>query len=404
MKKKIIFMLAACLAGMGHALAGNVLTVSDVNVPQGGEATLEIGCEFDTEFTAFELQLALPEGLSLLTDGDGYPVVERAFDTNHILTGNLLPSNGNYKITCRSMENLSMPTSGPLLRVTVLADASLPLGASLSATVAACEFTRTADSQGENLDDVTFTINITEFRTLLDENSTSAPEPEEDANVRVRRTINAGEWSTIVLPFAMTETQVKAAFGDDVQLGDFTGCETTEDADENIVGITVKFDNATAIEANHPYIIKVSAPVTEFTVDGVDIEAEEAPSVDCDPYTVGKGKNAVTFYNSFVGTYVAQTEVPEQTLFLSGNQFWYSTGLTKMKAFRAYFDFYDVLTSVEEAGSRMHMVFNDDTPTEIRETMNYELKTMNYFDLQGRHVVKPAKGVYVQDGKKVVIK
>ena len=41
--------------------------------------------------------------------------------------------------------------------------------------------------------------------------------------VRVKRTINANEWSTICLPFAITAEQVKGVFGDDVQLGDFTG-------------------------------------------------------------------------------------------------------------------------------------------------------------------------------------
>ena len=44
------------------------------------------------------------------------------------------------------MDNISMPTSGPLLRVTLLADASIALGTNLTATVTGCEFTRTADS------------------------------------------------------------------------------------------------------------------------------------------------------------------------------------------------------------------------------------------------------------------
>ena len=114
--KKTFFLLSACMLSIWQAIGSNVLTISDLNVPQGGQATLEIGCEFDKEYTAFELQLALPSGLTLLTDEDGYPIIEKAFDTNHILTGNLLPSNGNYKITCRSIDNLSIPTNGTLLR------------------------------------------------------------------------------------------------------------------------------------------------------------------------------------------------------------------------------------------------------------------------------------------------
>lgn len=419
MKKKIFLTLAACSLVMGQAWADNVLTVSEVNVPQGGQATLEIGCEFDTEYTAFELQVSLPAGMSLVTDEDGYPVIEKAFDTNHILTGNLLTSNGNYKITCRSMENLSMPTSGTLFRLTVEADASLTPSTCLNASITACEFTRTADSQGENLDDVSFSVNVVEFRTLLDENSTIAPTVETNANVRVLRTIKANQWSTLCLPFAMTEAQCKEAFGEDVQMADFTGAEV--DDNENI---RVNFSSVSAIEANHPYIIKVNSDVTEFTLDNVDISPEEEPIVDRDEETTGTGRNKKTTYNSFIGTYVAETVVPDFCLFLSDNQFWFSTGNTKMKAFRAYFDLATAgadYTTISSAN--IHLNVMDDETTSVDRIGNDELRVPSAtYDLQGRRIRSTSplgsskngrrstdngqwkKGVYVRDGKKVVIK
>ena len=406
MKKNIFLLLFACLLNMGQVMASNVLTVSDVNVAQGGQATIEIGCEFDTEYTAFELQLSLPEGLTLLTDADGYPIIEKAFDTNHVLTGNLLPSNGNYKITCRSMENISMPTSGALLRVTVQADASLTLGANLSACITACEFTRTADSNGESLPDVDFTLRITESRTLLDELSTTMPVAEENVNVRVKRTIKANEWSTLCLPFAMSEAQVKEAFGEDVELMDFTGYEVTEDEEENIVGIEVSFAPLGAIEANHPCLIRVSEAISEFTVDGVDIDPEEEPVVA----TVKRTRKA---WSELIGTYVAQTEVPEKTLFLSGGDFWYSAGLTKMKAFRAYFDFYDVLTEVDENYANVRFVFGEGETTGVRDAgegvgdgIAERSGLEGVYTLQGVKVDGTKalpKGVYVVNGKKLII-
>ena len=409
MKKKIFLTLAACSLAMGQAWADNVLTVSEVNVPQGGQATLEIGCEFDTEYTAFELQVSLPAGMSLVTDEDGYPVIEKAFDTNHILTGNLLTSNGNYNITCRSMENLSMPTSGTLFRLTVEADASLTPSTCLNASITACEFTRTADSEGESLDDVTFSVNIVEFRTILDENSTDLPTSEANANVRVQRTISAGNWSSVCLPFAMTEAQCKEAFGEDVQIADFTGAEVDDDGN-----ISVNFNSVAAMEANHPYIIKVGNDVTEFTVNNVDISPEETPIVDRDEETTGTGRNKKTTYNSFIGTYVAETVVPDFCLFLSGNQFWFSTGNTKMKAFRAYFDLatagadYTTISS-----SNIHLNVMEDETTEVERITNSELQVPSAtYDLQGRRLNgkwsmdngQSKKGVYVRDGKKVVIK
>lgn len=404
--KKIFLLLAVCLLSMGQAMADNRLIVSDVDVPQGGQATMEIGCEFDTEYTAFELQIALPDGLTLLNDEDGYPVIEKVFTTNHILTGNLLPSNGNYKITCRSMDNLSIPTSGPLFRVTVQADNSLELGTSLNASITACEFTRMSDSQGESLDDVGFNVRISEFRTILDEVSTVLPVVESNANVRVRRTINAGEWSTICLPFAMTAAQVKAAFGDDVQLGDFFDTQSTYDNDNNVVGISISFEDASEIEANHPYIIKVSSPITEFTVDNVDIDpAEEDALVEVDNGLTGRRR---VVYGGFYGTYHAQTELEEYALFLNNNQFWYSAGLTKMKAFRAYFVLLDVLTEVESANARISLAF-DDAATGIKMTKDGKAKKDDtVYDLQGRMISSQStnlkKGLYIRNGRKEVVK
>ena len=405
-----MLILSACLACIGQAWAANILTVSDVNVPQGGQATLEVGCEFDTEYTAFELQIALPDGLSLLTDEDGYPVIEKAFDTNHILTGNLLPSNGNYKITCRSMDNISIPTDGALFRVTVVADGSLELGSSLAAAITACEFTRTADSNGETLADVDFSVSISEFRTVLDEASTTAPVAEANANVRVKRTIKAGEWSTICLPFAMTEAQCKEAFGSDVQIAEFTGAESEFDDADNVVGITVSFSDVSAIEANTPYIIKVGEAVSEFTVDGVDITPDEDEAyVEFDN---GKTGSRRVVYSGFYGTYHAGTVLDENTLFLSDNQFWYSAGLTRMKAFRAYFDFLDVLTEVEEAQARILLSFGDGGTTGVGDALrlmnngrvNSEESASAVYNLKGQRVAQPSKGLYIKDGRKVVVK
>lgn len=101
------------------------------------------------------------------------------------------------------------------------------------------------------LDDFTLTVTIGEpadTRTVLSELSTALPEAATGVDVRVKRTINANEWSTICLPFSMTAEQVTAAFGSGVQIGDITG----GDVDEETNGITANFASVTAIEKNHP--------------------------------------------------------------------------------------------------------------------------------------------------------
>ena len=255
---------------------------------------------------------------------------------------------------------------------------------------------------------VTFKVNVVEKHSVvLDENSTTAPTAAANVNVMVKRTINAGEWSTIVLPFAMTETQVKAAFGNDVELADFAGYETTEDGDNNIVGITINFnDNVTAIEANHPYIIKVSSAITEFTVADVDIAPEAEPSVSFG-YTTGS-KPKVYHPKDFNGTFVADFDfynaATSYPLFLSGNKIYYATLSTQhMKAFRAYFDFDDVLAEVENASARITMAFDDSGTTGI-STIGYKTNDGEYYNLQGMPVEKPTRGLYIHNGRKVIIK
>lgn len=56
------------------------------------------------------------------------------------------------------------------------------------------------------------------------------------------------------------------------------------------------------------------------------------------------------------------------------------------------------------AGSRSFLPFSFGEVTEIN-SVNHETTTNNsYFDLQGRHVAQPTKGLYIVNGKKVIIK
>jgi len=420
MGKKIIMMLATYLLCIGQTIASNVLTVSGAKVPLGRLATIEIGCELDTMFTAFELQLSLPEGLTVATDEGGKLLVEPGFEGSHFVEGNLLRSNGKYKFICYSVKKASMPTDGTLLRVTIKADESVSPGATLPCCIMAAEFTRTSDSKGENLQDVNFNVTIEDTCTVLDESSTEMPIAESGVKVRIKRTIGADVWSPICLPFSMTEEQTKEAFGNDVKLADFVGIEPTVDAEENVIGLTVNFSDVVAIEANHPYIIKVSESISEFTVDSVNIDPKEVPSVDMDHKRVKVGSKWFDFYNSFIGTYVADTELLENMLFLSENRFWYSTGKTKIKAYHAYFDFYDVLTEMEEAETRISFNFVEDL-TKMTEINKELMGTDKVYDLQGRKVnsqLSPIpssfggvgggshlkKGIYIKNGKKILVK
>ena len=75
-----------------------------------------------------------------------------------------------------------------------------------------------------------------------------------------------------------------------------------------------------------------------------------------------------------------------------------------MKAFRAYFDFYDVLTNVDESYN-VKMAFDiDGEATAIDEIVNGRSSDGKWYDLGGRRVGRPQqRGVYIVEGRKVAI-
>lgn len=413
MRKYIILSLALFLDALAIKSANNVV-ISQVSIPREGTGYITIALNNDSyEFTAFSMTLTLPNGINFVLDEDGCPVFEKSERfSDHAVSSSASGQVGTF--ACLSLKSTSIKgTNGTLLNIEVVSDGSLAIGTELSATLSEITFT-TPSEQEIVFDDIIFAITISQpqkNRTILDETSTIEPEEAFDVDVCVKRIIKANEWSTICLPFAMDESQVKAAFGDDVQLADFDGIETTEDDEENIVGILVKFNTATAIEANHPYVIKVSNRIEEFTADGVDIIPEEDVSIDKDELVIGKGKQKVYYYNKFVGTYIANTDVPNLCLFFNDNKLWYSTGLTKMKAFRGYFDFYEVLTDVEDEYSESKIRYEiDDTTTPITDIKTVNLYDGNVYTIQGfqlghnLNVKTLPKGVYIVNGQKVNVK
>jgi len=398
--KKILFSIMALLAIAGTSRAQtNAFSVADIELPKNYEAALTVNFQFDAAdtYTGYSFNLQLPEELEfVMAEGtDVACTMGSCHDASHSVTANL--SEGLVKVAGLSLSSKPLKgTSGVLLTFTIKPKAAVTVGQKFTGTIKDILLVPVEGAK-QNLAESNFTVTIgedAELRTILDETSTTAPAAATGVDVRVKRTLTANQWNTICLPFAMSEAQCKAAFGDDVELADFTSWSSEEDGEGDIVAINVGFTPVTAIEANHPYIIKVSSAITSFTADAVNIDPEEEPSVQ-----VGKKKAEKGF---LTGTYVANFTVPEDNLFLSGGKFWYSKGLTKMKAFRAYFEFADVLASVEGSSAPVFISFDGGTTgiNNVKQTVGDN----KYYNLSGQQVENPGKGLYIQNGKKVIIK
>lgn len=401
MKRFILFYVATFLACISRVSA-NVIYVEDVTIPQGEQQEIRVMYSFDKAnvYVGYAFRLILPEGISTVKDAAGYPVYHLS-ENNSNFNMNVTASDGFGALPKNASVTID-GTEGLLMTLRLQANAELEIGSTHMVTINSAMLTEYAgdSQQSVYLEDVSFTVTIgepTDKHIILDENSSTIPESKEDVDVRVCRIIKAGEWSSICLPFAMTEAQVKTAFGDDVLVADFAGTVPEFD-DDNVTSIRVNFTDVQKIEANHPYIIKVSQPVSEFTVEGVDIVPDEDGA--CVEFDNGKTGSRRVVYSGFYGTYHSPTVLDEFTLFLSDNKFWYSTGLTKMKAFRAYFYFIDILTDIEDI-SNVKLWIDGDWETALSDQSDQSNRSDQIYNLAGQRVDKNYKGIVIEDGRKI---
>ena len=384
--KKYLLTLLSFLTIQTIVFASNTVEVKPLSISKGGTAKLEIQLENSDEIKAFQFNLVLPDGITVTK-------VEKSerLPDGIILNHNALSTANTYRII--GYQNGNTPfsgTSGCFVYVTLSASDALTVGSNLTGNISEISLTVIPTDEYE-ADGSSFDITIVEPAdpwVTLDENSTTLPEASDgETEIKVKRTIKANQWNTICFPFAMTRVQKNEVFGRDVKLATYGAYEIAED------GINVLFDavgSTKGIDANKPYIIKTSKDISEFMITSIIVPCNDAPF---------EGDEEIGF---FYGTLKAGGKVPANCLFLNGGDFWYSTGQSNIKAFRGYFEFVDGLASLETAASKVKLVFRDET-TGIKDVI---VKTANddMYDLQGRRIVNPDKGVYIKNGKKVVIK
>ena len=404
--KKIFMLLTALVAYCGGAMADG-LEVQDVNISQGGEATLEIALENPvTEFAAFQFNVELAEGITIATNDKGKFVYEKGERLDEEFSLSLSQPDAlvnTFRVLGYYTETQPIPsTTGAIVKITIKADATLAIGTTHVCKLSAINLTE-ANETKHTPDDITFNVKITEKTyTILDETSTTAPAASGGpVDIQVKRTIKANEWSTLVLPFDMTEAQLKEALGSDVKLAEFEDYEAEYTGDD-VTGLTVNFvatDLTEGFYGNYPYLVKTSKDITEFIVTSTIDPDEEGAVVEYDNGKSGKQRKVL---GSLIGTYHAGDAIPNNGLFLSGNKFWYSAGATKIKAFRAYFMLNEVLSNGAEAKVR----FMVDEDAAAIEGITPDMEDGVWYTLDGRQLNgKPTeKGVYIVDGKKVLIK
>jgi hypothetical protein len=262
--------------------------------------------------------------------------------------------------------------------------------------------------------------------------NTEKIEANEDKTMNVticgRKLYKDGNWNTLCLPFNVTSEQINAQDGDNNYTSPLHGATIMEldvegkyDADGNPDAngsyqtsfasdgtLYLYFKSTTeGIKAGKPYIIKWADDddIVNPTFSGVTINSNSPEAI------TSKDGNI-----SFIGNYdpVYTDEYGDATkLYLgAGNKLYYPSGIRAINAFRAYFQLNNGITAGEPKSGQQHVrafyLNFDDDPTGITTTdyMDYTDKDGAWYGLDGRkYSAKPtAKGLYINKGKKVVIK
>lgn len=212
------------------------------------------------------------------------------------------------------------------------------------------------------------------------------------ANVTLQRTLEASHWNSFCVPFALDAKQVTQYFGEGTQLRTYEGrCEN------NIV----YFATVDNIEAGKPYIMKPgNAVVKNPTFEGVSMVATGLDE-NGNPQAVGDASTV-----QMKGIYNHVTLVQDKTnIYIgAGNKFYYPADAEacQMNGLRAYFIVPEG-TDIKKLRANL-----DGATTSLGEIFDTEESNTPVYNLQGKCVGNSLStlksGIYVQNGKKVVVK
>lgn len=228
------------------------------------------------------------------------------------------------------------------------------------------------------------TATVTVSNTL-DEVAVNSFNAQNNVDVQLKRTLSPEYWNTFCVPFTISADVIKEKFGEGTQVCTFGSME----------GTVMNFAHSTSIEAGKPYIVKPTKEVVNPSFTGVNIEATAAEQVGANGYFMQ-------------GIYSVKTDLTTDgtNLFLGdGNKFYKPLGTTtaKMKGMRAYFivpqgtNFAALRANIDGATTAI-----DELATVVEQPTDNRI-----YNLQGQFVgtsFEGLHGVYVQNGKKVLVK
>lgn len=244
-----------------------------------------------------------------------------------------------------------------------------------------------------------FRLSLISVKTveLEDKAETYAYEEGTIRRVKVSRTIQPGQWTTLCLPMECAIPQYVTLY------------EVKDEAqDGEHVSIVVEASSDNTIKKGKPYIVyypathketqwfqQVDQPnptITEFTATIVELAEAPIPEGNYIPFTGIFSATELNPGDIYVSTSIdasAEAPVYKELSETASNK--------TMKGFRAYF-------KVPEGANSNVRFITDDVITSIMQAIEEQQKANGTYDLSGRKANTLQKGTYIIDGKKVIIK
>lgn len=231
-------------------------------------------------------------------------------------------------------------------------------------------------------------------------------ESDKTYTVNLKRTFGTssiGKWNSFVVPFPISESQLKATFGDGVRLGAYVAVDETK----------LYFDTSkTSVEAGVPYIIYIPEDLGAMPTDGWQFTGIAGSSFSSDfknleAPRVTQSYDATGTSVTFTGSY-DKTVAMNQGYVISQGKIYQLNKTTQLKGFRAYFE--ESSSNPGKINGWSDVATGETTAISSIEGLTPE-QPFNVYSLGGQLLKSGAtstaqlpKGIYVVNGKKMVVK
>ncbi len=209
-------------------------------------------------------------------------------------------------------------------------------------------------------------------------------------NLYVKRGLVGGQWNTLTLPFKIEASTLASYYGmndNEFEVQELSSI-TTDGG-----GLVLNFTEATTLEAGKPYLVK---PIRDC--DGFDVANVYCPLTEVlTPVTVSDGQYKVTMQPNYAPIVLVAGDY-----FLSGGKIYVvSDDMTvASKGLRAHFTANAAASEVLESA---RLVFEGGDVTDINGISSPVQAPAGVYDLSGRRVKQPSRGLYIINGRKVIV-